>query len=287
MGLSVQAQEEEKEEVNQPPIPIGELEESIEKSIHEIWEKPSMWGALGLSIQSWITKHIDLEHSIPSASTIDSCILRLWYEAKGRQTDMEVPTSWKGAQLAGIVSELTYIAVLKNAGIELESGETFELADGLLGTPDALADEFTVEIKQRTGYVYKKYVQSYGYVSGVEPNVYSQMQTCMAAADRDWGLLLVVPSDFAQLQTTMRQNKRWGPEYNLPPFHLEWVERNDNHIKYIVERFNKIKVAIGESEPPDREYSGIPVDKKGKKMWPCGYCPYNQLCIEEYGYGNR
>jgi hypothetical protein len=193
-----------------------------------------------------------------------------------------------GAQMAGILSELVYVSVLNNAGIDLLENKTLEFKKGLmLGTPDAIAKDFTVEIKNRTGYQYKRYIGRHGYVSGVEPNVYSQIQVAIDSAGVDWALLLVLPSDFAQLQKTMRLNKRWGPEYDLPPFHLEWVPRNDDHIAYIETRAKIIKEAIASDEQPQREFSGIPIDIKGKRNWPCGYCPYNERCIEDNGYGDR
>ncbi len=274
--------------IEEPPIPIGELRESLEEAIHAMWDDAKSWESIGTSVQGWIEKHLDLEHSIPSASTVEQCILRLWYDAKKKEKDTEVPASWKSAQMIGLLSELVYVPALEHTGIELLPLKTLQFQDGLmLGTPDAISDKFTIEIKARTGWTYKRYMSRYGYVSGIEPNVYTQMQVSMDAAHVDWGLLIVLPSDFSYLQNVMRQNKRWGPEYNLSPFHLEWVGKDEAHIEYIIKRAHIIKEAIKSDEPPTREYNGIPVDFKGKKNWPCGYCPYNQRCISDNGYGDR
>jgi len=274
--------------MNEPPIDLDDLTDNITTSVKAMWESSDLWESLGNSVQGWIQKHIEIEHSIPSASTVEQCILRLWYDAKKVEKTSELPTSWMGAQMAGLLSELVYVSVIENAGIELLENKTLEFHDGLmLGTPDAITKNFTIEIKNRTGYQYKRYIGSYGYVSGVEPNVYSQIQVAIESAGVDWALLVVLPSDFSQLQKTMRTNKRWGPEYNLPPFHLEWVPRNDNHIAYIITRAKTIKEAVKLDEPPRREYSGIPIDIKGKLNWPCGYCPYQGRCVDDFGYGDR
>ncbi len=270
------------------PIDLDILTDSLNDAVKSMWESPELWDILGTSVQGWIQKHLDIQHSIPSASTVDNCMLRLWYDAKKMPITTDLPIAWMGAQMSGLLSELVYIAVLKNAGVELLENKTLVFQDGLmLGTPDAITKSFTVEIKQRTAYTYKLYLQTYGFVSGVEPNVYSQIQVAIEASGLDWALLLVLPSDHSQLQKTMRMNKRWGPEYNLPAFHLEWVKRNDDHIAYISTRAKKIKEANELDDPPLREYNGIPVDIKGKKKWPCGYCPHNERCISDFGYGDR
>jgi hypothetical protein len=234
-----------------------------------------------------------MEHSIPSASSIDDCILKQWYISKGREPDTEIPVAWKKAQLSGILSELAWIADLRQAGLDIELPKSLSFKDGLMyGRPDAIAsyrgsEKFAIEIKERTGYVYKKYVSKYGSVAMTESNVYSQIQTYIEAAKVDWALLLVSPKDHSMIQSTMRANKQWGAGYDLPPFHLEWVERNDNHIEYLFNRATKIKDTISNIYPPDREFSGIPIGADGKKTWPCGYCIYNKSCVSEFGYGNR
>ena len=274
--------------MNEPPIDLDDLTADITKSVKAMWESSDLWENLGNSVQGWIQKHIDIEHSIPGASSVEMCILRLWYDAKGVEKTNEPPTSWMGAQMTGILSELVYVSILENAGIELLENRTLQFQGGLmLGTPDAITKDFTIEIKSRTGYQYKRFIGRYGYVSGVEPNVYTQVQVAIDSAGVEWALLLILPSDFSQLQKTMRLNKRWGPDYNLPPFHLEWVERNDDHIAYITTRAKTIKEAIDSDDPPQREYTGIPVDIKGKLNWPCGFCVYNTRCISDNGYGDR
>ena len=162
----------------------------------------------------------------------------------------------------------------------------------MYGRPDAIVnynggEKFVLEFKERTGYVYKKYLHRYASVSAVEPSVYSQLQTYIDTAGLNKALLIVSPADFAMLQNSMRKNKAWGENYNLPPFHLEWVERNNSHIDYLAERANTIKEMIKLETPPRREYSGIPIGLNGKKTFPCGYCVYNFTCTKEYGFGNR
>ena len=73
------------------PIDIDDLTADITKSVKAMWESSDLWENLGNSVQGWIQKHIDIEHSIPGASSVDSCILRLWYDAKGVEKTNEPP----------------------------------------------------------------------------------------------------------------------------------------------------------------------------------------------------
>ena len=127
-----------------------------------MWESSDLWENLGNSVQGWIQKHIDIEHSIPGASSVEMCILRLWYDAKKVEKTNEPPTSWMGAQMTGILSALVYVSILENAGIELLENKTLQIQGGLmLGTPDAITKDFKTEIKRRTGYQYTRFSGRY------------------------------------------------------------------------------------------------------------------------------
>ena len=271
-------------------IPIGQLQQSLFNSLSEISDDE--WNTIGSLATEWVAEHNKASHSIPSPSTVEDCILKQWFHAKDRMPDFDTDPAWKMRQVSGILSELVWVAVLKKAGFRIEQPESLLIGEGFSGRPDAIAtydgsELFVIEIKERTGFVYKKYLEKYSSVSGIEPDVYTQMQSYMEATNTNWGLLVVSPADFSLLQKTMKQNKRWGVEYELPPFYLEWVEKNPNHIRYIMDRVERIKSAVQSDIPPDREYDGIPVGLDGKKKWPCGYCEFNKSCVDMFGYGNR
>lgn len=282
---------------NQPPIGLGILTQALQDSLSNITsgkEAQEAWKELAKDVPGWIENHITAEHSIPSASTIDDCMLKTWYTATGKEPDSDIPIAWKRRNIVGILSELVWLAIFRLAKFKLEDlKDRYTFMDGIMyGRPDAIvtyngSPRFVVELKERTGFEYKKYIQKYSGVIAISPNVYSQMQVYMEAVDVEWSLLLICPADYSMLQNTMRNNKKWGKAYELPAFHLEWVRKDPQHIEHLKERALKIKEAVETNEPPEREYNGIPIGFDGKKNWPCGYCIYNESCTTAYGYGDR
>ncbi len=153
--------------------------------------------------------------------------------------------------------------------------------------PDAVLDnEYLVELKTLNGWGYKGLLESSVGVSAEEDGHYTQAQLYLYAADKEWCLYLATPPDPGFLQSTMRQKKRYGPSYEMPPVYLEWIERDDATIEDALQRAEMIVEDSKSDEPPPREFDGRTHNPKGKRLMPCGFCLFSGTCQTKYGYGD-
>ena len=81
----------------------------------------------------------------------------------------------------------------------------------------------------------------------------------------------------------MRQRKDRGYDWNMEPFYLEWVPRNDEHIEVMMGRAVEIQGNLKRSFPPIREFDGVARTDKGALSYPCGYCPWLDTCNKDSG----
>ena len=109
---------------DQPPISLGVLGNTLTQSLATVKtgaEAQKAWQQLAKDVPGWVENHITAEHSIPSASTIDDCMLKSWYTAQGKEPDIEVPVAWKRRNIVGILSELAWLAIFRLAGFKLDT----------------------------------------------------------------------------------------------------------------------------------------------------------------------
>ena len=263
------------------PEDLIKLERAITKGVDHLWtgnpDALELLGKLSAETPRWIKAHLELEHSIPSPSSILSCVYQLWQRAHDVKVDRGIPANWKQRAAVGVLQEPYWIAVLGIAGHELAlANEPFRCGEHMRAHPDGMKlGEWLVEFKSVTGWVYQnKYLQGHG-VSMDEPRNYAQAQLYQYATGYDWTLLLVSPADPSSLQSQMRRSKRYGPEYELPAFHLQWVRKNDDMIEYLLARADMIATAMRQQEPPQREFSG-------HVRWPCDYCQWQESCNDYF-----
>ncbi|KKM84259.1 hypothetical protein LCGC14_1300920 [marine sediment metagenome] len=277
-----------KEPMSNPP-PIAEVSLRINEALESIGNEKSLelLGRLGAETPNWLKNHLAMEHSYPSPSNITRCRYQLWLNAKDKPRDEEPPTLWKIRQLMGIIAEPLWLAVLGMAGFEVTlPNERLECGPNMFAYPDAVLDsDFLYEGKTINGWGYKRLLESSVGVSAEEDSHYTQAQLYLYAAKKMWCLYLATPPDPGFLQSTMRQKKRYGASYEMPPVYLEWIERDDATIEDALQRAEMIVEDSKSDEPPPREYDGRTVDLKGKKLMPCGFCLFSATCQTKYGYG--
>lgn len=150
--------------------------------------------------------------------------------------------------------------------------------DAFLGADDAF------EMKSTTGIGFKKLTDSYG-VSTEYYNHYMQAQLYLFAADKERCLYMATTPDPGLLQSTLRQKKRYGLTFELEPIYLEWIERDEETIKEGLKRAELIANDAESDEPAPKEFSGQTHSRLGKRIMPCGYCPFAERCNALYGYG--
>ena len=61
--------------------------------------------------------------------------------------------------------------------------------------------------------------------------------------------------------------------------------RDESTIKEGLERAELIAADADSDEPALKEFSGQTHSRLGKRIMPCGYCPFAERCNEQFGYG--
>ena len=236
------------------------------------------------SVPKWLSDHFQMEHSNPSPSSINRCRSQQFYYAKGVELENEPPISWKRRAAIGIMAEAYWYAVFNLSGYRLLFPSIYKCGVNMLAHPDALLVEglIPVEFKDKTGFQYKKLIEG-AKLAEFDSGEYSQLQLYMYVTNTSESIYLAAPADPQMLQTTMRQKKQYGNEYNLPPFYLEVVNRNDKYIEYLLNRADILTEDLKSDSVPPREYLGLAVDKGGHKVFPCYYCPFIERCQKDQG----
>jgi len=239
---------------------------------------------LGTEMPDYLANHLGATHSAPSPSGLTTCHTQLWFKNKGVPEEHSVPAAWKKRAAVGSMTELLWIAIFRLAGYDIDIAEAgFAVGDHMRGHADGFItgdneEEGLLELKDLTGWTYKRILEEPGGIINSEMRYYTQMQMYMHGADVDWGLFFVSPADPAHLQSNMRRYKKYGQSWTLPLFYTEIVERDEAHIQASLNRAESIATLMSEITPPPREYDGI-------MNWPCNYCPFQRRCNEEFANG--
>ena len=239
---------------------------------------------LSTESKTFIAAGFGAHNSIPSPSSITECRLKLWYRARGRERDQELPLIWQLRRAMGIVSEAYWLAVLEETGLRPRfPNKVVPCSERMVAHPDAHIDDWLVEFKSTTGFGYRKLIETPAGVAVVERGHYAQAQLNCFAAKKEWCLYLSAAPDPGMLQSLQRQKKKHGPVYELRPFYLEWIRRNDAEVQSLLERAEVIAEDIERDEPPPREHGAVEFKPDGYRTFPCGYCTHLSKCQEQYG----
>ena len=264
------------------------IRERLYKAINAIGSKKSleMLAELGSKIPEYLRLHLAQDHTIPSPSRLMDCRYQLYCHSKKYDPDQDVPVAWKIRQAAGILQEVYWVHIFSLAGFDIELPEkTYECGEFMEAHPDALlGTNDCLELKSTTGIGFKKLTDGYG-VSTEYYNHYMQAQLYLYAADKERCLYFATTPDPGLLQSTLRQKKRYGPTFELESVYLEWLERDEETIKEGLERAELIAADAAKDEPAPKEFSGQTHSPRGKKLFPCAYCPFVTRCNDLYGYG--
>lgn len=264
---------------------VVELNEKIYAAIEKMESEESLalLGELAGQAPAYYKKHLEMEHTTPSPSGVTRCRLQQWYKAREEPSDVVLPAAWKKRSATGVLIEPWWMAVLTIAGLDIQlPGEGRECGPYMWAHPDAIiGDDGLLELKDKTGWGYKSLIEGSG-VAYEEPGEYMQAQLYMAAYKREWCVYLASPADPAFLQSIMQQWKKYGPNFELPLVYLAAIERREQDVLAGLARAEMVHDDMQQDTPPPREFSGVTLTAKGKKSWPCGYCPYARQCKEVY-----
>ena len=244
---------------------------------------------LGTETPDYLANHLGAEHSTPSPSGLTTCHTQLWYKNQGVEEEHSVPAAWKKRAAVGSMTELLWIALIRLAGYDVTLAGQYECGPYMRGHPDGwIPQDFNasidqsldkwgiLELKDLTGWTYKRIIEEPGGIRNSEMQYYTQVQMYMYATKASWALFFASPADPAHLQSNMRRYKKYGQSWTLPLFYTEIVERDEAHIEASLNRAESIATLLSEITPPPREYDGI-------TKWPCQYCPFQKRCNEEFG----
>lgn len=233
----------------------------------------------------YLQRHLSLTHTVPSPSSVLECRLKQWLTAK-KHAAQPVPLNRRLRQLQGTLNELLWLSLFRSTKYKVAQIGEKGLTCGpyMVAFPDALLeDDYLVEFKSVTGVGYRKLLESYGGVEAEEPYHYMQVQLYLFAAKRRTCVYLASPPDPSLLQAELRQKRGLG--YELPPFYLEFIEKDEETVNLGLERAELITADIEKDTPPPREYSGLAHDLDGHLFMPCGFCEREQECNIIYRHG--
>ncbi len=195
-------------------------------------------------------------------------------------------------KVGGVVSSDRDKSFIGELGESFVPGNVFLCSHGrfnhiMLAHPDGVLSNLgvTLELKDRNGWQFKSLIEG-STLATSEPYSAAQLQLNLFSQNNEWGLYLAAPADPSMLQGLLRGRKRYGSDYQLPVFYLEWVPRNDHYIENLLERAEMLANDQLSDEPPPREYGAITHKPDGTLKWPCGYCRWPQTCIDRYGIGD-
>ena len=263
------------------------IRERLYSAINSIGSEKSleMLAELGSKVPDWLHLHLQQIHSTPSPSTLMDCRFQQWLRARKKTPDQDIPTYWKMRQVAGIISEPYWLHIFKLAGFDVVlPAETYKCGEFMAAHPDAFIDDFVLEIKSVTGWGYRNLIESYG-VATEYPGHHMQANLYLAATGKKKCLYFASTPDPGLLQSLFRQKKRYGSTYDLEPIYLEMLERDETTIGAGLERAEMIARDLESDEPPPKEFPGITHNRRGARVFPCGFCPWSSTCNDTYGYG--
>lgn len=283
--------------MSDPPFELEEIREAITESIiHVSKDDSEIIEEAKKKTFDWWDEHRKLEHTRPSPSVIEVCRTQQWYEYTGAPKDQDTPVYWKIRQGIGIVSEVYWRSVLSNVDVNdmyFTSGVTYECGEGMLTHPDFVGipygphiteQAFPVELKTSTGWGYKRLLDVRGGVWMHEKQHYAQMQLHLnnLKYPMNWGLYIATTPDPGFLQSIMRNRKDRDNAWEMEPFYLEWIPRNEEHIELLLARARMLKNSFKAKYPPHREHDGVAFTDKGARTFPCGYCPWLDTCNKNF-----
>ncbi|KKK97577.1 hypothetical protein LCGC14_2651340, partial [marine sediment metagenome] len=212
---------------------VDEIRSRLYTAIDSVDSEQSleMMGELGSLIPAWLRHHLEQEHSTPSPSTLMDCRFCQWLRARKEPPDQDIPTYWKIRRVAGVLQEPYWLHIFKLAGFDVVlPDETYACGPLMQAHPDALVNDFVLELKSVQGWGFKNLMEGYG-VATESPGHYTQANLYLYAAKKKKCLYVATPPDPGLLQSILRQKKRYGSNFNLDPLYLEFIERDEATIE--------------------------------------------------------
>lgn len=275
------------------PLPIAYVERCLLDAIEDLAsgtdDALESLARIGEAMPGWMRAHLQVQHTIPSPSGILACRYQQWLLGKNAPEDQSVPTSWKYRRGVGILAEPYWLSVFDCSALHSVVLKRETLPCGVMQShPDGILKYYdtTLELKNVTSWTYKRLIESPS-LAASEPNAYAQLILNIHAAKTEWGLYLAAPADPSMLQKLMRGRRKYGAQYDLPVFYLEWVRSDPSYVEQLLERAEMIANDQLSDEPPPREYNAVTHKPDGALMWPCGYCRWSATCQNRYGIGLR
>lgn len=268
-----------------PPVPLEEIYTRFYKGVEKI-DHGDEFALERLSdieeaVPRWLKQHKELEHSIPSPSGVMECRLKQYLRAKDYEPDQESPVGWQLARILGIVAEPIFLAALSAGGFGVTLPDiSYSCGPNMWAHPDAeINGEFLLETKTMPNIGYRKLIESSIGVREREIGHLVQCQLYLNAAKKEWCLYFVSPTGaFSVLQMMLRQRKKYGQKYDMPPIYCEWLRKDNDIIEMGLERAEMISNDIKSDDPPPREHNGREFNIDGSRNAPCSWCLFINTC---------
>lgn len=269
---------------NEPPYSIEEIYSrvcsGIKKIDHGDVSALKRLADIEQAVPCWLKQHKELSHSFPSPSGVMECRLKQFFQGRGYEPDQESPIGWQIRRAMGIIIEPLILSYFSAGGFGVTLPDTsYQCGPLMLAHPDAIINnEFLLEIKSISGIGYRKLIESSMGVRETEIGHLVQAQLYLYATEMEWCLYFAAPADFSLIQMMLRQRKRFGKDYEMPPIYLEFIKKDNNVIEMGLERAETISEDIKKEEPPPKEFSGRPTKTDGSRNPPCSWCLWISTC---------
>jgi hypothetical protein len=271
--------------MNQPPIPLEEIKESILRAFRELNEptaRPEL-AFVAATTPSHLEQHLTLEHTIPGPSSVTKCRRAQWFPTHTDDDGKDTPEEWAYAAMVGVVVEPLWHMILNQADECLKVAtflEPLDIAPGVLGMPDGQfkrLDGALLELKASGSWDYI-YTNEQGLYKNHMDHV-AQTNLYMDGAGVDWTLIIhntVAPALVRWLKAPWigeKGSKKRDPDFRYPFFTLNWVHRNPEYVEELKERLVVLQGDQASDEPAPREHD------PWTDQWPCQrMCRWREMC---------
>jgi len=250
--------------MNNPPIPLVEIEEKILTAIREFdWEKAKpILAELVMNTPAHMEKHFELEHTVPGPSSVTKCRRAQWFPPHSPDDEVRPPEEWISAAAVGMLVEPWWAMMLGFADERLVVSNVEEplvIAPGVLGMPDGRLKciDALVEWKASGSWDYI-YTREDGIVKNHKDHI-AQANLYLDGDDKEWCLIVhntVAPALVRWLKAPWigeKGNKKRDPDFRYPFFTLNWIRRDPEYVAELKERFIILQEDQASDEPAPRE----------------------------------
>jgi hypothetical protein len=251
--------------MNQPPIPLEEINESLLRAMREFdWEKAKpILADLIYNTPAHIERHFNLEHTIPGPSSVTKCRRAQWFPTHTPDDENRPPEEWIYAAAVGMLVEPWWCMMLGVADQRLSVTpfrNPLPIAPGVVGMPDGefRGIDALVELKASGSWDYI-YTREQGLQKNHVDHI-AQANLYLDAINYDWCLTIhntVAPALVRWLKAPWvgeKGNKKRDPNFRYPFFTLNWVHRDPEYVVELKDRFVVLQGDQASDEPAPREF---------------------------------